>query len=242
MSTATAVRERPILMSDDMSVALRDGRKTQTRRVANPQDWQDGAFMVRLPLQVRGDGPFGDTIAPAGDYKAFGNRNGAVSVKATNGKRLGVKPAEFEWLTRWGTVGDRLWVREAWGWATTRSAFSDPRIYYRADHKGAHVEPGLWRPSIHMRREHSRITLEIYGIRLQRLHEISIEDAQAEGAMSDHNGRRTIYGYSLPVDEFWRQSPVDAYMHLWEKINGPGSWALNPWVFALSFRVLKERS
>lgn len=118
----------------------------------------------------------------------------------------------------YGQPGDRLWVREAW-------ADCDKLVRYYADED---VHPlRRKRPSIHMPRWASRITLEVTGVRVERLQDISEADALAEGVNvhPDHHGkpRTSIY------------SPVQAYRDLWESINGPGSWDANPWVWVVAF-------
>lgn len=89
-----------------------------------------------------------------------------------------------------------------------------------------------WKPSIHMPRVLSRITLEIESIRVERLNEISEEDAVAEGIFLNQHGVWHWENYSAVggID------PVAAYCALWESITGPGSWAANPWVWVVTFR------
>lgn len=208
--------ERPILFSAPMVRAILEGRKVQTRRVVKPAPrW--GMW----PHQM-GDDTW--LCAMAGDRRKC----------------------------PYGVAGDRLWVRETW-WDIPEPSLRQlrdgadtwPKVAYDADEsdtsRGWNREMG-WRkrPSIFLPHKFSRITLEITDVRVQRVQEISIKDAQAEGAMLDDNGRHKIYGYALPVDDFWRMSPVDAYMHLWDKINAKRGfgWSVNPWVWALTFRRL----
>lgn len=140
----------------------------------------------------------------------------------------------------YGKPGDLLWVRESGSIALDKSAF----MY--ADHGGKlapTARPGSdsdareWKscPSIHMPRWASRITLKVTDVRVERLQQISLQDVRAEGCEvrefwlfgSDTEGRRLI--------------GAAVYRQLWEQINGPDSWALNPWVWAISFvRQLKE--
>lgn len=87
----------------------------------------------------------------------------------------------------------------------------------------SNVRPDRWRPSIHMPRWASRITLEVVGVRVERLQDISEEDAKAEGC-------------ALSAD--WKAFGVVAFQQLWESINGPGSWDANPWVWVVEFRKL----
>ena len=129
--------------------------------------------------------------------------------------------------------GDRLWVREA------HYIIGEYReVFFCATQDSNHSPtlswPGPWRPSIHMPRWASRITLEVTGVRAERLQEISYEDARAEGA------------------EFWRNDgtltelpPCSAHRYefedLWTSINGADSWNANPWVWVVSFRRLDAK-
>ena len=112
----------------------------------------------------------------------------------------------------YGQPGGRLWVRETF--EDCESALHSC-VLYRAD--GG--TPGTkWTPSIHMPRWASRITLEITGVRVERLQDISEEDAISEGTPFPCGG--------------W----VGGYQKLWESIHGPGSWDLNPWVWVVEFK------
>ena len=91
----------------------------------------------------------------------------------------------------------------------------------------------LWRPSIHMPRWASRITLELTGVRVERLQSISHEDAWDEGIRPGADGL-----YSCPNASF-AETPVDAYRQLWEHLNGPKTWAENPWVWVLCFHRIE---
>jgi len=131
----------------------------------------------------------------------------------------------------YGQPGDRLWVRETWcdDWKESRG------IVYRADGDlvAEMFDAGCtWRPSIHMPRELSRITLEITDVRVERLQEISEADAKAEGvypppAGTDDDGAHFDAG-----------SYRDGFRSIWESIHGPGAWDANPWVWVLEFRPL----
>lgn len=131
-----------------------------------------------------------------------------------------------------GQPGDRLWVRETWGALPHMlGGFQRESLRYRADGEYQN-EHGAWRwrPSIHMPRWASRITLEITGVRVERLQDISEADAKAEGvSMPD--------GTPAPPD-FW--SYQQEFRHLWEQINGPGSWDANPWVWVIEFKRLEQ--
>lgn len=142
----------------------------------------------------------------------------------------------------YGKPGDRLWVRERISWehaggnwlGVTYAAdghyeeFLEPPVDWNTD------DPPKTRPSIHMPRWASRLTLEITEVRVQRLQDISEEDAIAEG-MPNFIGR-TVNGIAVV-----RQSPTprEEFATLWDSINGkrPGcSWSDNPCVWAITFR------
>lgn len=91
-----------------------------------------------------------------------------------------------------------------------------------------------WRPSIHMPRVASRITLEIVSVRVERLQDISEEDAIAEGVTADCPG--TPNGLHPPTKDCSLWSARNSFAHLWDQINGKGSWALNPWVWVVTFK------
>jgi hypothetical protein len=128
----------------------------------------------------------------------------------------------------YGQPGDRLWVRESF--RDARAAMLG-RVLYRAD--GENICG--WKPSIHMPRHLSRITLEVTAVRVERLQDISEADAQAEGVTPKWepgcSGRLmdALGGFSF-------RPAASAYAELWEQINGPGSWDANPWVWVIEFK------
>lgn len=136
----------------------------------------------------------------------------------------------------YGQPGDRLWVRETF---SAHGAFGDAgRIKYRADFDDGKEPHGLhWKPSIFCTRKASRITLEVASVRVERLKCISEENAKAEGALF-HDGRPIgHHGWRHDVNHSYvYESARESYMHLWQSINGAGSWAANPWVWVIEFR------
>jgi len=118
--------------------------------------------------------------------------------------------------------GDRLWVREAfYSMSGHYEVTEGPNVLYRASDEA----PGrTWRPSVHMPRWASRLTLTVSDVRVQRLHEISEADAQAEG--------------TTPFGEY-RPSHISAFRSLWNHLHGFGAWDANPEVVALTFTVTK---
>lgn len=198
------MKERPLLFSAPMVRALIAGTKSQTRRVVKAPGW--------------------DPASP--EY------GGLTGIKQHADERIGLQA--YFWHARsalahgvrcpYGQPGDRLWVRETW------RRYGDG-IAYRADYGDASFADEVhapWKPSIHMPRCLSRITLEITGVRVERLKDISADDAYDEGA-ADWAAETQRNGNKWP-------NIVRAYQGLWESINGPGSWDANPWCWVIEFR------
>ncbi|MDD3675822.1 hypothetical protein [Thauera propionica] len=154
----------------------------------------------------------------------------------------------FQWLRErcpYGQPGDRLWVKETF---FDTAPFRDAPLFesratpiaYRADNEfiGCHK----WRPSIHMPRRASRITLEINAVRVERLHEINAADAKSEGIEGQFEGgpwrNYQRDGHWFPEGK--DTAPVLSYRTLWEKINGPGSWDANPWVWVIEVKRVED--
>lgn len=197
--------ERPILFSGPMVRAILDGRKTQTRRVVKPQ-----------PL-VGSEGDFWWPDAPPRRRHYAGDEH--------------LRRGLAQDLCPYGAPGDLLWVRETWA----RDVPGCPGgLSYRADHidpaGDGPAHPMRWRPSIHMPRVASRITLRVEAIRVERLNDITEADARAEGIDPEV--------YEVPPGASFA-SYVAAFSTLWDAINGKRApWASNPWVFVVSFRRL----
>lgn len=132
-------------------------------------------------------------------------------------------------------AGDRLWVRESFAEADL------PRgAAYMADHYGDPRGLG-WRPSIHMPRRASRITLTVTDVRRQRLQEISEEDARAEGIARFRNGDMIMYGIAVPDGhELAGLCARETYTSLWCDLHGPSAWNDDPVVIALTFTVAQR--
>lgn len=198
--------ERPILFSAPMVRAILEGRKTQTRRIVKPQ-----------PDIVADSGLVVGVFTP--EDQKYGRLGKALSCP-------------------YGQPGDRLWVREAFAGSIAYERHGYPlkewgnKLWYLAD---GEPRSGQWtrpRPSIHMPRRLSRITLEVTEVRVERLNDISEDDALAEG----------VEGTSF-LEEAERMEPATgvmpgryAFRALWESIHGPGSWDANPWVWVVGFR------
>ncbi len=135
-----------------------------------------------------------------------------------------------------GAVGDRIWVRETWARYNIDQNSYD--IAYRATTPADWPEEGRWRPSIHMPRWASRITLEITNVGVQRLQSISPNDAAREGLVKlPATGRYCIN----QGDQYFGGASHDArevFSWLWESIYGADSWKANPWVWVIEFKVV----
>lgn len=214
------MKERPILFSAPMVLAILEERKTQTRRIVKPQPIGD------LFKECGGD-KFEDVHAVLFD----GNRIGCPYGQTTD--QLWVRenfsgPHCMESRKGCAAVPPGKWARSS-------------SIWYWAD---GYPQDGDWtkpRPSIHMPRWASRINLEITWVRVERLQDISEADAQMEGAdcLQTENcdvNDRTLLALPLMNDE---QPYRNGFALLWESINGPGSWDANPWVWRIEFRRIE---
>lgn len=212
---------RPIIFSAPMIRALLDGQKTQTRRIVKPQPTTSFWEPYSCP-----DGRWNWVM-----------------------KNTGMGSGD-PFRCRFGQPGDLLWVREVWALcgslANVRPKdFEFPHIVlrdglrYQSDDDGYDGTVQYWRPSIHMPRWASRLTLRLTDVRIERLQEISEADAQAEGITGPHYVG--YQAYFLPGDSKPRYScATAAFECLWESLHGPDSWATNPWVWALTFELIHK--
>lgn len=231
-------KSRPILMSGPMVMAILEGRKTVTRRVIEPQP-HPGKYGDRSLIGPDVVGQLG-----TGDYHVWTPRSGD--------QRGSTIPLTKSCMYRlwdacpYGASGDQLWVREA--------LRGGRQSFLRYDADDAFVEPvesprrrawaRRWRkdfeekvPSIHMPRWASRITLEVTGVRVERLQDISEEDAKAEGAEPKRPA-----GAAVVVDAPVVLSHVVGFRELWCSISGADSWDANPWVWAISFERVEAKT
>ena len=206
------MKEREMIFNGEMTRAILDGRKTQTRR---PIKWKQTRF---TEIGEREDGSkwlWSEDAEHACDFW---------------------HPCPF------GSVGDRIWVRETFSGHYLDDAqiqdIKDGRdkatdlCEYRADYPDGYQASDGWTPSIHMPRWASRILLEITDVRVERLNSISQEDAQAEGL--ELTGWRPTY--SDPDSGGEVLTPYDNFAQLWESIYGEESWKANPWVWVIEFK------
>jgi hypothetical protein len=207
------MKERPILFSASMVRANRAGRKMQTRR---PLKW---------PVLGRSDG-VKQRLYMESDLERPGD---AMAILR---------------LCPYGKPGDRLWVRETWA---TRLDRDDTRpidlipgrdsVYFWADpqtcNTGCGGAAGKRRPSIFMPRWACRNVYEITEVRVQRVNEISEEDARAEGFSADPISGK-VNGKPAKIAFY---DPIRWYAALWDAINGDRApWASRPWAWAITYK------
>lgn len=214
-------KERPIIMDSDSVRAILDNRKSQTRRLVKPQP---------------------ESIKVIADGKRLSiNKDGFLKYE---------KPLD----TPYGIPGDRLWVRETWAFPRfqddltpsgvnyTQAIFYKPDVIRRLSGPGTDgpwwmpPDRGKWRSPIHMPRWVSRLTLEIKNVRVERVQEISEDDARREG-----------------VDAWFPKSPEllryvqeggsyrNGFHEQWDDLNAKRGypWSSNPWVFVIEFRRIE---
>lgn len=212
---------KPILFSTEMVQAILEGRKTMTRRTKGLEETSLLATEI-----VRSD-----QWKKQGDWVARFKFKGKERYEITNIIKY-----------PYGKVGDIFWVRETYSPGHIENG-SNTGWQYKADNKGQNI---IWKPSIFMPKEAARIFLKVTNIRVERLHDITEEDAIAEGIKHLYNG--WCLGRFVKDDpnrnfvEFFN-SPIAAFESLWNTIKGEASWKENPYVWVIEFeRVAKPEN
>lgn len=233
------MKETPILFSAPMVRALLAGMKTQTRRTVSPRNsffgsahkefwdhadftkaWPDGgdggAQYLHVPCHVENEGEC--AVCDHWGWPGTAHRLWSRIAPPTDGRIIyaTTKAEQRE------APASRLWVRETWSFGHFEGG-EPARLVYAADWQPEHEDDAWemkWKPSIHMPRSASRLTLDVAEVRVQQLQSISEADAVAEGCKS-----KILYGTG------W-------YRHLWESLYGAGSWGNNPWVWPITFRAV----
>lgn len=217
------MKERPIIFSGPMVRTILKDRKTQTRRVIKPQPANPMQHVVKALCQFFRD------------------------------KGRSMKPIKCPY----GQPGDGLWVRETWAAVRFFEAYEDgyalgyaddwegseriPKgpgswcVLYRADGEWEdNIEDRgfAWRPSIHMPRWASRITLEVTGVRVERVQDITDGDVAKEGV---------TWGWPGQLGSKHGSPARDAFAKLWDSLNAKRGygWDMNPWVWVLEFKRLE---
>lgn len=200
-----------MIFNAEMVRAILDGRKTQTRRVMKVQP-SDGFHPTHNGYVL--------------DLNAHWYTPGVVDkngyLQPAKKDVFGVADENEGYTCPFGAVGDRIWVRETFCPVPDHEEPAGcSAILYAADGNGPY---GKWVPSIHMPRWASRITLEITGVRVERLNSISDSDASKEGCcIADMESGDCL---------------SDVFARLWTSIYGDESWKVNPWVWVIEFKVV----
>ncbi|HDT4077006.1 TPA: hypothetical protein QHR19_005020 [Klebsiella pneumoniae] len=219
--------ERGMIFNAEMVRAILDGRKTQTRRIMKIQPEHSGFGLRRVIDSKNG----------SDDGKYFWSLSDACGLK--------IRSKSF--TCPFGSVGDRIWVREAF--RVHSRATEVATLVYKASERNSWTEqtnrvpvsvcnkpatPEKWTPSLHMPRWASRLLLEITDVRVERLNAISEEDARAEGIIDGgclNCGEPVPCGCANPEPD-----ATDAFAYLWQSIYGSDSWNANPWVWVIEFK------
>lgn len=212
--------ERPIPFSAEMVRAILAGRKTQTRRVMKP------AKAKRPKRWLIDDAAVNGLICP------YGDPGDTLWVRETFCAHWNAPPHDAPASHRVFTGSEMGPIRQKSGEYYQPQPSDLMTVWYGAEgNKPFHMS---WRPSIHMWRWASRITLEVKSVGVERLQDITQKDAIAEGAPESHSSIDPIsrrFGYQ-DFSRSW-------FAQTWEDIHGPGAWDDNPWVWVLSFERVK---
>ena len=214
--------DRPILFSAPMVRAILARQKTVTRRVVKPAAGEQSRWLTS------------ELLASSPSAVVCSNGTGILGAQMEH-----PKGGPLAWVRcPYDSEGNRLWVRETWRLG------GDGVFWYAADMRDwqiARAHP--WRPSIHMPRRASRLSLDVASVGVQRLHDITDADAEREG-ICGWSKDGVLFKYGPADDEGdgpiwpWRdcpRTPRDAFIRLWAEINGQASWDANPWVWRVEF-------
>lgn len=232
------MKERPILFSAPMVRAILEGRKTQTRQVIKPQPTVINKGHDRFRWKNKIDTPLVIACDVMAAWSPYGLPCDRLWVRET---WADVHPllaeGRYSQPGRAGIPGP-----PPVGYRVIYRADGDtvPPLYHsmsgyphrttdRASAASDIVEPFEWEPSIHMCRWMSRITLEVTGVRVERVQDISGEDAKAEGITPD---------METHAGQYWREDAIIDFSALWDSINAARGygWDANPWVWVVEFR------
>lgn len=205
----------PILFSTPMVQAILDGRKSQTRRIIDPQPMLHNEI-IKLPMEIDQYGKEMEQWMKKG-YKSI----------VTSGPASGYVIPKC----RYGQPGDVLWVRETW------AKNYDGTFDYKAGYPFTSPQGG-WKPNIHMPKAACRIFLEVKAIQVERLQDISNMNAMNEGIECLDHGVHWKNYLSDEISCFL--NPKHSFESLWKSINGPESWDSNPWVWVIDFKRIEK--
>lgn len=220
------VKEIPILFSTPMVQAILSGQKFQTRRII--KESFNGCLTNGGPHPCPNEPivfyPGERIVNPQVEGEFFIHESEFVEA------HFWCSTMDKIAKCRYGKAGDLLWIRESFG----TNLFGD--IIFKASTRESDWQP-KWKPSIHMKKEWARVWLRNVGVKVEALNSIGPSDAIAEGIERDWDGTHYWYKNYL-TEQLMKGYPMVSYQTLWEKINGKGSWEIDPWVWVISFEVL----
>lgn len=201
----------PILFSTPMVQAILEGRKTMTRRILKTQP------------------KFNPNIIELDDCWGWCHKEKIEQ----NPDRFQIKQ---QFKCPYGQPGDILWVRETW----CNTIDEDFPYAYKATHPWAENEEGSspWKPSIHMPKEACRIFLKVKSVKVERLQDITEQDAIAEGI--ERCGNHGFKNYMTNIAMMCVNPAKRSFETLWQSINGEQSWDENPWVWVIEFEQTEK--
>lgn len=247
------MKERGIIFNSAMVRAILDGRKTQTRRIikAVPTThdfhgwimsstctkdegkacWAIGnSSLLKDPIRLNCPlGKIGDRLWVRETFALLGNEDGVCvdwNDRIVHDEKEAARIYRASCEQKDGDYG--LW--------------SIPDDADWKPHTDNHKYDGTWRPSIHMPRWASRILLEITGVRVERLQDISEEDAVAEGVVTGRYGNEGNWmkGFYAPGGNQPHQNAKSAYSEIWRSIYGVEAWYKNSWCWVVEFKQIQE--
>lgn len=206
------MKKIPILFTDENVLLIEDRKKKQTRRLSglkkinkDPDAWSFCAAEVNTEGEL---------------YFYF---------KHSDGSMIDVR-------SPYGKPGDILWIRQTWKWegdTSWRDAMRVGSFWFKADiMRDNSCGPAKWKPSIHMPFVAAKNFVTVLDVSVERLLDITEDDAMAEGVHFDHDS-----GYWFLFDRIMEQSATDAYFKLWDELNPELNTNFNPWVFKVTFRL-----
>lgn len=212
----------PILFSTPMIQAILEGKKTQTRRVVKLPRFH----LFRIEKQIK--------MLTIKDWILYDGNNENIGTIKENYK-----------------VGDVLWARETWRHSDDLNNPFDYKADFELEYNQEHMDfiKGSWKPSIHMYKDACRIFLKVKSVKIERLNDISEEDAKKEGVVFENLWQQfdcylcpTIKhkGTGLLCNDGFFNTAKESFSTLWESIFGHGTWEFNPYVFVYEYERIEK--
>lgn len=232
MGAGDGMKVTPLLMKGDLVVATLEGRKTETRRLKNLEYFNEDPDLWSLATpeqwaqKLAANGCYGRSITEE-EVEAKADKlrkSGAAFFRDNESGRMVSIPCPY------GAAGDLIWIKETHAFSrlydpcAPRGVPVGSDVYYKASmsEQEFYSLHAATRVSIHMMRWASRLTLEIISVSVERLQDITDEGANAEGCRTPATAARSNL------------------RNIWQSINGDGSWDVNPYVWVIKYRAIKE--